>query len=180
MKIIEIILVGATLLYGQKSNPRYHSTCCYPLPPEKASKLPPQMRTKLAEEHCLIPQNPNVLDDPQPNNVIRGPWATTAREDWAVLCLKPLELSIRIFWGAKTECPDTIVVQKFRPNDGHWEDPETFLWPADPKTIRAYNVAFGGRKLPPLDHYGLEVGSDGGSTIFYCYKGKWLSFSGND
>lgn len=180
VQIAGIILLSSALLGAQESAPRYHSTCCYPLPPAKISKLPAQMRTQLAKEQCLIPQNPNVLDDPQPNNAIRGHWATTAQEDWAVLCLKPLELSIRVFWGSKAACPDTVVVQKFRPNDGHWGDPETFLWPADSGKIRAYSRTFDGRKLPPLDHYGLEVGGDGGSTIYYCYEGKWLSFAGND
>jgi len=143
-------------------------------------KIPLRIRAQLGRENCLVPQNPNILDDPQPNNAIRGPWATGAEEDWAVLCLKPLELSIRIFWVSKAACPGTIVLQKFRPNDGHWEDPETYLWPADPKKIRAYNRAFGGRNLPALDHYGLEAGGEAASTIYYCYKGKWLTFSGND
>jgi hypothetical protein len=178
--IADIILLSAMLLYGQTSSPKYHSTCCYPLPPDKVSKLPRQIRTQLAEERCLIPQNPNVLDDPQPNNALRGPWATPAQQDWSVLCLKPLELSIRVFWVAKTACPDTVVLAKFRPNDGHWEDPEMFLWAADPGKIRAYNQAFGRRKLPPLDHSGLEVGGEEASTIYYCYEGKWLTFSGND
>lgn len=166
--------------FGQASHPKYHSTCCHPLPPEKVTKLPADIRAQLAAEHCLIPQNPNVLDDPQPNNAIRGPWATSSGQDWSVLCLKPLELSLRIFWSEKEACPDTIVLAKFRPNDGHWEDPETFLWPAKPDKIRAYNSAFGGRKLPTLDHSGLEVGGEEASQIYYCYRGKWLTFSGND
>jgi hypothetical protein len=179
-RIAEVICLSTVLLFGQTSAPKYHSRCCIPLPPEKVTKLPAEIRSHLAEEHCLIPQNPNVLDDPQPNNVIHGALASAAHQDWSVLCLKPLELSIRIFWSAKPPCPDTIVVTRFRPNDGHWEDPETFLWVAEPKKIRAYNKAFSGRKLPELDHSGLEVGGEEASTIYYCQEGKWLTFAGND
>ncbi|HXM65813.1 MAG TPA: hypothetical protein VN911_03705 [Candidatus Acidoferrum sp.] len=183
MRTVQIAaIVFLSVIFGpaQSTAPRYHSTCCNPLPPEKVTKLPAEIRTHLAEEHCLIPQDPNVRDDPQPNNAIPAPWASSAHRDWSVLCLKPLELTIRIFWTAKEECPDTIVLAKFPPNDGHWEDPETFLWPADPAKIRAYNQAFAGRELPPLDHSGLEVGGEEASTIYYCYKGTWLTFSGND
>ena len=91
-----------------------------------------------------------------------------------MLCLKPLELSIRIFWVAKTACPDTVVLAKFRPNDGHWEDPETFLWAADPgkyalATKPSVGVSFHlsitpawssvAKKLPPFITATRESGS---------------------
>jgi len=143
-------------------------------------KIPPEIRAQLTEEKCLIPQNPNVIDDPQPNNAIHGSWAAKGQDDWAVLCLKPDELSVRIFWGGKISCDDRIVIGKFTPNDSHWDDPETFLWAAPPQTIRAYNDAFGGRKLPVLDHSGLEVGGGEGSMVYYCRQGEWMKFLGND
>jgi hypothetical protein len=174
------LFLSTVLMTAQNTAPHYHSNCCYPLPPEKMQKIPPEIRAQLTAEKCLIPQNPNVIDDPQPNNAIHGSWAARGQDDWAVLCLKPDELLVRIFWSGKTSCDDKIVLDHVRSGDGHWDDPETFLWAASPQTIRAYNDAFGGRQLPVLDHSGLEVGGEEASIIYYCQQGKWLRFIGND
>jgi hypothetical protein len=160
--------------------PHYHSDCCYPIQPEKMAKLSPSIRQQLTAEHCLIPQNSYKFDDPQPNNAIHGPWAAKGQDDWAVLCIMPEELSARIFWGGKTKCDDKIVIARFRPGDGHWDDPDTILWPAPPATIRAYNRAFSRHKLPALDHSGLQIGGEEASTIYYCLDGNWTRFNGND
>ena len=124
------LFLSTVLMTAQNTAPHYHSNCCYPLPPEKMQKIPPEIRAQLTAEKCLIPQNPNVIDDPQPNNAIHGSWAAKGQDDRAVLCLKPDELSVRLFWSGKTSCDDKIVLNHFRSGDGHWDDPEAFLWAA--------------------------------------------------
>ena len=169
----------AVMLIAQTAR-HYHSTCCYPIQPEKMERLPMPIRKQLAAEHCLIPQNSWKFDDPQPNNAIRGAWAAKGQEDWAILCITPEELSARIFWGGRTQCDDKIVLAHFREGDGHWDDPDTVLWPASPTTIRAYINASSPRALPALDHSGLEIGGEEATTVYYCHDGKWMHFIGND
>lgn len=175
-----IVLLGAITLMAQTREPNYHSICCHPLSPEKMLKLPPDIREHLKAEGCMVPQNGFTLDDPQPNNAIRGSWAGKGQQDWAVLCIKSNELSVRLFWGGQAMCSAKIVLAQFRPNDGHWDDPETVLWPADAQKIRAYDHAFGNHKLPRLDHSGLEVGGEEATTVYYCSEGKWIPLAGND
>ena len=175
-----IVLFGAITLMAQTRKPNYHSTCCQPLAPEKMLKLPSEIREHLKVEGCMIAQNGFTLDDPQPNNAIHGSLATKGQQDWAVLCIKPDQLSVRLFWGGKAMCSDTIVLAQFRANDGHWDDPETVLWPADARKIQAYDQAFGDHKFPRLDHSGLEVGGEEATTIYYCSEGKWIHLAGND
>src|SRR5579864_1032001 len=170
------LFLSTVLMAAQNAAPHYHSTCCYPLTPEKMQNIPPEIRARLNAEKCLIPQSPNEINDPQPNNAIHGSWAAKGQDDWAVLCLKPDELSVRIFWGGKTRCDDKISLGKFTPNDGHWDDPETVMVPASPEAIQSYNDAFSGRKLPVLDHYGIEVGGGEASTAYYCSQGAWMKF----
>jgi hypothetical protein len=175
-----IVLFGAIVLVAQTREPHYHSTCCHPVSPENMLKLPSQIRERLKVEGCMVAQNSFTVDDPQPNNAIRGPWAAKGQQDWAVLCIEPDQLSVRLFWGGKAKCSDTILLTKFRANDGHWDDPDTVLWPADAQKIRSYDQAFGDRNLPRLDHAGLEVGGEEATTIYYCSEGKWVHLIGND
>lgn len=178
--IYAIVFFGPVWLAGQANKPNYHSTCCRPVSPDKIVKIPPAIRAQLKAEGCIIPQNDFTQEDPQPNNAIHGSWAAKGQQDWAVLCLTPEDLFVRLFWGGKTRCSNTIVLGRFRPNDGHWDDPDTVLWPADPKKIRSYDRAFGNRKLPTLDHSGLEIGGEEATTIYYCSEGKWLQLAGSD
>jgi len=143
-------------------------------------KLPPKIRERLKVERCLIAQNSFAVDDAQPNNAIRGTWAAKGQQDWAVLCIEPDQLSVRLFWGGKAKCSDTILLAQFRENDGHWDDPDTVLWPADAQKIKSYDQAFGDHNLPRLDHSGLEIGGEEATTIYYCSEGKWIHLAGND
>jgi len=178
--IFAIVFFGAVLLAAQANKPNYHSTCCRPLSPDQMAKIPLAVREQLKAERCMIPQNGFTQEDPQPNNAIHGSWAAKDQQDWAVLCLKPEQLSVRLFWGGKRRCDDTIVLARYRPNDGHWDDPETVLWPADAKEIRSYDRAFGNHNLPLLDHAGLEIGGEDATTIYYGSEGKWAKLAGND
>lgn len=174
---------SALLLAAQTKNPGDNS-CCRPLPPENVTKLPAEIRKQLADEQCMIAQNGFKYDDPQPNNAIQGSWAAKGQKDWAILCVKPQEFSVRVFWGGPTRCSDTIVLANSRPPDPTGDNPGTVLWPADAKKIRAYDQAFGegfgSKKLPVLDHSGLEVGGEQATTIYYCSQGKWTQLAGND
>jgi hypothetical protein len=175
-----LMLYGAVFMNGQSTAPNDRPACCRPLSPEKMTKLPPEVRQQLADEHCMIAQNGFKYDDPQPNNAIQGPFAAKGQKDWAVLCAKPQEFSVRIFWGGETRCSDTIVLAHSQPPVPTGDNPGTVLWPADAKKIRAYDQAFGDHKLPVLDHSGLEVGGEQATIIYYCSQGKWIQLAGSD
>ena len=57
-----------------------------------------------------------------------------------------------------------------------------------PRGIRAANRpyivehyrAYGGPKPPPIDHQGIEDGTEKGSTIYYHYRGRWFQLTGAD
>src|ERR1700758_5200230 len=67
-----LMLCGAVFMNGQSTAPNDRPACCRPLSPEKMTKLPPEVRQQLADEHCMIAQNGFKYDDPQPNNAIQA------------------------------------------------------------------------------------------------------------
>src|SRR5438270_11560825 len=133
-----LLLLCTALLSAQPPTITQSEGCCKPRRPETIKRLPISIRRQLVQAGCLVAQN---SDEPQPNNVLKGSFAAPGQTDWAVLCLKPNELSIRIFWGGPASCESKLVLTqatKKKPFPADWQ-PETFLWVATKQKIKSYN-----------------------------------------
>ena len=78
--------------------------------PNSFSKAPAGIRERLSKLGCLIPQNNPSYDRrfAEPHNLVRGQFAQSGQWDWSVLCTVKGQLSLRVLWGGRMRCSDTI------------------------------------------------------------------------
>lgn len=159
------------------------------LPPSSFPELPTAVARELERRGCTIPQTPR----PQPHNVIRGEFARSGQQDWALFCgtQDPKDgytTRLLVFWNGSPENP--AVIESFRDGD-YMQGSETALFTdrllavATRDYILEHDRYYGqqeGVTLPsPLDHQGIDDIFDGkASTIHYFFQNKWLPLSGAD
>jgi hypothetical protein len=139
------------------------------LQPTAFPELPRNIVRELQRLGCTIPQ---VAGFNKRQNVIQGEFAKPGQKDWAVLCARAGFVELYIFWNGREL--KTV---------GRWplgEPFETAIAPVSRKYILDHYRAYGGPKPPPIDHQGIECSSGMASSIFYFYKGKWLTLQGAD
>jgi hypothetical protein len=150
------------------------------LTPAAFRKLPPEVVTLLEDRHCTIPQS---YTDSVPHSVIKGSFYKKGQTDWAALCSRARASTIVIVWGGKSECPDEMETREdqsyLRKVTGGEIKFARHIKTADRTFIVTMYDRFGGEAPPPIDHQGIDDIFEGkGSTIRYCYRGKWLELTG--
>ena len=155
------------------------------LSPSDFPALPSNIKKKLEDLSCLIPQA-DYRD--QPNNVIQGHFRNSSTIDWAVLCSVNRKSSILVFWGGS----ETIVEEV-----QSWASSEDKFWlqggmpgeiifsrslaVADAKYIKDRAEWYGGILPSHIDHEGIDEGLLGkASSVHYWFDGQWLSLQGAD
>ena len=150
------------------------------LKPAAFPDLPAAVRADLERRQCTIPQSDFYKE---PHNVISGRFISGTQQDIAVLCSVRGVSSILVFRAAGgvatlAPAPDKNYLQTGGPATIEFS---RGIFVAGPKTIRAYHEAFGGGKLPTLDHDGInDAFLDKASVVHYWSAGKWLQLQGAD
>jgi hypothetical protein len=142
------------------------------LPPTAFPELPASLVTQLKRRGCAIPQ---PYTDRRAN-VIRGEFAKPRQTDWAVLCTREKSTSLLVFWNGSAT--NSIELANNPDDPGRIFD--WFIRPVGLKFIMDHYRAYGGPKPPPIDHQGIESGSNSASVVLYYYRGKWLKLQGAD
>ena len=150
------------------------------LTPAAFRKLPPQVVAALEARRCTIPQS---YADSLSHNVIKGGFFKKGQTDWAVLCSRAQASTIVIVWGGKSECPDELEIREdqsfLRKVPGGGIKFARHVETVDRTYVVTMYQRFGGEAPPPIDHQGINDIFEGkGSTIRYCYDGKWLELTG--
>ncbi len=152
------------------------------LPPSAFTKLPVAVVKQLEAHGCAIPQ---VLDKPEPHNVIRGRFARKSQIDWAVLCSKKGNSSILVFPAKPNKCltelataDDRSFLQKIGQGQIGYSRMITAVgW----DYILEHYKRYGGPIPPPLDHEGINDAFVGkASVVRYCWKARWFTLTGAD
>ena len=121
----------------------------------------------------------------RPHNVIRGRLNDGPVIDWAVLCSKDLSSTILVFWDGKVNAvaelaprPDETYLQVVGSGRIGFSRAINIATPTD---IRRYQQAFGGPRLSPLSHEGInDAFVEKASIVWYWHHGKWLKLQGAD
>ena len=163
------------------------------LAPDAFDDLPADVQEELTARGCTIPQTfyasfPQIFENVEQSNVIRGRFTRADRIDIAVLCSRERVSSILVFRGGSTEEVDELASkpdEHYLQGIGNGEIGfSRVLGVAGPEYIRSCYEAFeqyGVPEPPPLDHDGIEDYFSGkASTIWYWYGGKWLALAGAD
>jgi len=154
--------------------------------PDVFLNLPPAIRTALRSRGCLVPQQTFTNDaGAQPHNVIKGEFFEKGRAAWAVLCSVRESSSILVFRDASDQQPDELAAEEDK-NQLQGADKERIAYSREIQPVgRKYIVdrarGNGEPEPPPIDHQGINdefVGK--ASTVYYWYRGKWLTLSGDD
>ncbi len=150
------------------------------LAPISFSKAPPKITEALENRRCLIPQ---AGGDSVPHSVIKGSFVRPGQTDWAALCSRARASTIVIIWGGPSSCPDEMEVRQdksylIKGDDGvirYRRRIETIV----PSKIKALFNRYGGDPPPPLTHDGITDRFQGkGTSIRFCYEGKWRELTG--
>ena len=148
--------------------------------PSSFKKLPKHIVKTLEIRGCKIPQ---AYPFENPHNVIQGQFAKKGQNDWAVLCSVDSVSTLLVFWGGSTQCASEVGKDKNWLQDvgGGEISYSRFISSVDKKQIQKYQGYNGSTILQPLLHEGIDVAFIGkASGVRYCYKSKWVFFSGSD
>lgn len=163
------------------------------LAPDAFNNLPAEIQDELTARRCTVPQTffaeyPQVSENVEPDNVVRGNFTQAGQTDIAVLCSRKRVSSILVFRGGSAlevdelaSEPDARYLQGVGNGDIGFS---RMLGAASPEYIRSCYEALQEHEVPvppPLDHEGIEdYFVEKASTIWYWYGGKWLSLAGAD
>lgn len=148
--------------------------------PAAFTQVPAKVVAALESRHCMIPQ---WFADSTPHNVIRGNFQRGGQVDYAALCSRARASTIVIVWGGPTSCSDELEVREDRSYlqklaGGVIRYTRRIETVGRDYIHRMYD-RFNGERPPPLDHQGInDIFQGKGSTIRYCYEGKWLELTG--
>jgi hypothetical protein len=145
--------------------------------------LPDDARIGFEGFACLVPQ---VSEQGQAHNVVRGTFAAAGQFDWAALCSRNGQNVIVVAWGGPQQCASELAESSDRgvlQRVGEGRIGFSRLISAiDPQRITRYHEEYGGPAPPsPLTHQGIDdifVGK--GSVVRYCHEGEWLRLTGAD
>ena len=151
------------------------------LDPKEFRTLPNHILEKLTTQSCTIPQS---FENNSPHNVINGEFGKTGQKDWAILCSRKDTSSILIFWGGRASCPSEILPSP----DRSWLQQTVggigysrVISTVDPKFILKHADANEESTPAPITHQGINQTFVGkGSSVKYCFQGKWIELAGAD
>jgi hypothetical protein len=157
------------------------------LRPDDFKNVPAQVRSRLNQQHCLIPQD---VETAAPHNLVAGEFAQRGQGDWAAYCSVQGKSKVLVIWGGPAHCPG----EPFGLNDPvdddslrHNADPEQ--WGRTPphgsfwklSVIRRAQVLarqqtgiVEGDLFKSASHDTLQRTSIAGANGVYCQNGKWL------
>jgi len=147
--------------------------------PDWYKRAPTDVRVALKRRGCELPQARFAAGR---RNVVSGRFSDARQPDWAAICIaSDGSLRVVIFWGNAPSCPAEItsgveLEQRLPPGEAG----TLYLAAASPRQILEYRKVFGDVQNNPVTHYGIEVGDEHASVIYYCYRGRWLELQGAD
>lgn len=133
-----------------------------------ASNLPINFTESLKKEACVIPTKLIKWGDHTLQYIISGEFAHPGQKDIAVICYIMDKVYLRISWGGKFQCQSKVKI--YGPA----------IHAVGEQYIVSHFQAYGGPNPPKITHQGIDHGSEKGSIVHYCHKGKWLELSGAD
>lgn len=149
------------------------------LAPSAFSELPAPFVRQLTRAGCGIPQS---QPGSRPQNVVHGTFGAPQQLDWAVLCLRNTESSIRIWWGGPARCPGEInpgTNRSFLEMDANRIVFARLLTTTDFYHDYANADSTGAPRVVKLEHDAIvDSFSDKYATILVCRGGRWVSLSG--
>lgn len=175
--ILPIVYFGALAVLAQDPQGRIVR-----LSPTAIRGLPANLARELQRRGCTVPQETHAK---RANNVVKGEFAKPGQTDWAVLCSVAGVSKILVFWNGSEKNPaalapseDRIYIQAFR-KDQFWYS--RGIGAVGRNFITLHHEAYGGPKLPPINHEGIDDGFMGkSSVVWYFYQGQWLKLIGAD
>jgi len=96
------------------------------LRPDAFKSVPAEVRSKLNQRQCLIPQD---VETPVPHNVVTGEFAHAGQRDWAAYCSVNGKSKVVVIWGGRAHCSgDPFGLDE-------WVDDDTIYREADPEQL---------------------------------------------
>ena len=172
--VIALAVIVASPTSGQSQNVPSPKSERVLLPPTAFPDLPRNLVQELQGRGCTIPQAVEYKDR---HNVIHGAFRKSGQTDWAVICFEDDWITILVFWDGSEQNPAQV---------SKWLEREQrsifagFLGAVDKKYIMERYRASAGPKPPPIDHHGIEAGTEKASMIYYFYRDRWLILQGAD
>lgn len=182
LRLALALAVMAAVSVGQDLNFQEAERQIVRLPPTAFTRLPAAVVRELQRRGCTIPQE---VFSKTPNNAVRGQFARPGQMDWAVLCSVNGASSILVFWNGSANSPADLAVAEDKIYlQGLGGDKIGFsrgISAVGKDYITRHQVAFGGPKLPPIDHQGINDAFVGkASVVQYFFEGTWLQLAGAD
>jgi hypothetical protein len=151
------------------------------LAPSSFNQLPKNVMQELERRNCTIPQH---YAWHQPDNVISGEFLKKGQKDWAVLCSVRLKSSILVLPSSAPQNAFKLAEDEdLNSLEGIGDGKIGYsraIGPVGDAFIQEHYKNYDGPKPPPIDHLGIEDGTESGSVVHYYYQNKWLQLAGAD
>ncbi|MEJ1936128.1 hypothetical protein WDZ92_38530 [Nostoc sp. NIES-2111] len=145
-------------------------------------ELPPGLAEWLTQRGCTVPQ---VGGDKQRRNVIPGEFFAKGEKGWAVLCSVREKSSILVFRNEGDRAPAVLAAREdseFQQDlGGEAMEYSRMIRAVGKEFIVKHHRAYGGPKVPAIDHEGIDDAFVGkASMVWYWVGGKWVRLQGAD
>ncbi len=187
MKLLTLIFIISVLAFSLHVNAQdkwqIADEATVRLKPSAFSQLPKNIVSYLVERGCTVPQ---IFGETKPHNVIRGEFAKSGQFDWAVLCSRNRVSSILVFWNGSAKSVAEIAQADDRRflqtiSEGGIAGFSRAIEVVDKDYILEHYREYGGRKLPPIKHQGInDAFVEKASSVHYFYRKRWLELQGAD
>lgn len=152
------------------------------LSPAAFPQLPTNILRDIQSRNCTIPQ---AHDKTTPHNVISGELFRHGQTDWVVLCSVYETSSILIFRNGSTKNVSEIHLlddDDYLQMTGNGQlEYSRHIEIVGKKYIMEHYKTNGGRKLPRINHEGINDSFEGkASMVHYFYKNIWFELQGAD
>jgi hypothetical protein len=138
----------------------------FSLRPNAFTELPSSIVRELIRRSCRVPQ-PSFYDHRQ--NVIKGEFARSGQEDWAVVCWTGREAKVLVFWNSSVESPGELFT--YRHSRHQWGP---YMWSIGAVGNHIRNVITDEiHSFPTHTHQGIVLLTDTTRRIVYYDEGRW-------
>jgi len=156
------------------------------LRPDDFKNVPAQVRSRLNQQLCLIPQD---VETAGPHNLVAGEFAQRGQRDWAAYCSVRGKSKVIVIWGGPSHCEGGPFGDDRVDDDSLHQDADPEQWGRTPphgsfaklSVVRRAEVPARqqagiaeGHLLKSASHDALQTTSIVGTSGVYCQDGKWL------
>ena len=185
MVFLAVLLVSLQIQIPYRLNPdaEFEEEYIYYASPMEFEHVPVEIKDRLTQLECTIPQPGLGFNLDQLHNLVSGEFGQVGQTDWAAVCSRKGRSEILVLWGGREHCQsivvaerlDSVYTQMWGPNGMGYSRLISSFSPSQERLFKIDD------DLPERTHEAIQdYFMDKAGTSFYCHEGKWVEFGTSD